>query len=485
MERFKIASLLIILLLGFFVRLYRFDNPIADWHAWRQADTSAVSRNFAENGFDVLHPRFDDLSNVASGIDNPDGFRFVEFPIYNFLQAASFKTIGILTLEEWGRLITIFASLLSSVFIYLIIKKRFGFTAGFFSAFFFLFLPYSIYFSRVILPDPSMVMASLGGIYFFELWLEKKLKIKNKKLKITPGIFFILSLLFTSISFLLKPYALFFTLPMIYLAYEKFGFDLFKKWQLWVFAALSIIPLFLWRLWMLNFPQGIPVSDWLFNGNGIRFRPSFFYWIFYERLAKLILGFWGIVIFVLAVFKIKKLKDLLFVSFFGLSSIIYVTVLATGNVQHDYYQILIIPSASIFLGLGASFLIERKNTFKKYIYTGILIACIILGFSYSWNLVKDYFNINNRSIILAGKAVDRLVSKDAKVLANYNGDTSFLYHTKRKGWASFQKGLDEMVGLGASYLILVNPTPADMELSKTYKVVEKTNQYVIFDLVRK
>src|SRR4030042_3564559 len=173
MERLKIASLLIILLLGFTVRLYRFDNPIADWHAWRQADTSAVSRNFVTNGFDLLHPRFDDLSNVASGIDNPDGFRFVEFPIYNLFQAGFYKTIGILTLEQWGRLVTIIASLLSSVFIYLLIKKRFGFTAGFFSAFSFLFLPYNIYFSRVILPDPSMVMASLGGVYFFQKWIER------------------------------------------------------------------------------------------------------------------------------------------------------------------------------------------------------------------------------------------------------------------------------------------------------------------------
>ncbi|OGH06244.1 MAG: hypothetical protein A2171_02970 [Candidatus Levybacteria bacterium RBG_13_35_9] len=478
MERLKIASLLIILLLGFTVRLYRFDNPIADWHAWRQADTSAVSRNFVTNGFDLLHPRFDDLSNVASGIDNPDGFRFVEFPIYNFFQAGLFKAIGIFTLEQWGRLVTIIASLLSSVFIYLLIKKRFGFTAGFFSAFFFLFLPYNIYFSRVILPDPSMVMASLGGVYFFQKWIERnKFSIFNFQ--------FSIALVFITSAFLLKPYALFFTLPMIYLAYEKFGFSFIKKWQLWIFAILCIIPVIWWRIWMLSYPQGIPASDWLFNGNGIRFRPSFFYWIFYERFAKLILGFWGIIIFVFAIFKINKTKDLLFVLSFGLSSLIYVAVIATGNVQHDYYQILIIPSISIILGLGATYFISQKETFKKYLYLGALIVCIVLGFAYSWNLVKDYFNINNNSIILAGKAVDRLVPKDALVLANYNGDTSFLYQTKRKGWASFEKGLDEMTILGASYLILVNPTPVDLELSKTYKIVEKTNAYVIFDLSEK
>ena len=77
----------LILIAGFVVRLYRFDNPIADWHSWRQADTSAVSRNFVQNGFDLLHPKFEDISNVPSGLDNPNGYRFVEFPIYNAFQA--------------------------------------------------------------------------------------------------------------------------------------------------------------------------------------------------------------------------------------------------------------------------------------------------------------------------------------------------------------------------------------------------------------
>src|SRR6266480_4600774 len=101
-----------ILIGGFLVRLYGFNKPIADWHSWRQADTSAVSRNFIKNGFDILHPRFDDLSNVPSGIyDNPKGYRFVEFPLYNIFQAGLFQLFPFFTLEEWGRIISIFSSL--------------------------------------------------------------------------------------------------------------------------------------------------------------------------------------------------------------------------------------------------------------------------------------------------------------------------------------------------------------------------------------
>ena len=89
MKIFKILSnayffLSIIILIGLFLRLYKIDSPIADWHSWRQADTAAVTRNFVKMGFTPFTPRFDDMSGIAEKpIANPGRFRFVEFPIYN------------------------------------------------------------------------------------------------------------------------------------------------------------------------------------------------------------------------------------------------------------------------------------------------------------------------------------------------------------------------------------------------------------------
>src|SRR3989344_4831251 len=117
--RREIIALFLILFFGFLVRLYKFSAPIADWHAWRQADTSSVSRNFIKFGFDLLHPRFDDLLNVPSGVhENPQGYRFVEFPIYNVAQAGLFKIFGYFTIEQWGRLVTIFSSLSTALLIF-------------------------------------------------------------------------------------------------------------------------------------------------------------------------------------------------------------------------------------------------------------------------------------------------------------------------------------------------------------------------------
>jgi len=477
--------LLVILIGGFIVRFYRFDNPIADWHSWRQSDTSAVSRNFVEHGFDLLHPRMNNISNVQSGLENPQGYFFVEFPIYNATQAGLYKIFGVLTLEEWGRIVTMIASVFAGLFLYLIVSRHSNKTAGLLAALFYLFIPYDIYYGRTILPDTSMVMALLGGIYFFDRWIE--ISIKYKVLSIKYWLYFVLVFFFTALAFLLKPYALFFVLPMVVIAYNRWKWKLLLQWPLWIFAIISVLPLAWWRIWMLQYPAGIPVNAWLFNGNGIRFRPSFFRWLFYERLTKLISGYVGVLFIFAGSYKLwlAKKERLFFLSFIA-SSLIYVCTIATGNVQHDYYQILVMPTVAICMGFGVLWFFDliHKYTSTTIAY-GMVGVGILLSFWFGWQQVQPYFDIDNPSIIAAGKAVQALTPKNALIIANYNGDSSFLYQTDRQGWASYEHSVSTLHKMGASYLALVNPTPQDMTWQKKYKVIAHTKQYVIFDLNKK
>jgi hypothetical protein len=470
--------LILILLIGFVVRLYRFDGPVADWHSWRQADTSAVSRNFVAEGFDLLHPKFDDLSNVPTGLyDNPQGYRFVEFPIYNVLQAGFFMVFGGLTIEEWGRLVTIFSAIFSAIFIFLIVKRRADTLSALLASLFFCILPFNIYYTRTLLPDPLGITFTLGSIYFFDLWVNaKKFSILNFN--------FLLALILSLSALLIKPFAIFYTLPLISIAYDKFGFDMLKKWQFYIFVFLSVLPFGLWRIWMAQYPEGIPQSNWLFNGNNIRFKGAFFQWIFATRIGQYILGFWGLPLFILGLVVNKK-NSLFFLSFVA-SSLAYVSVVATGNVQHGYYQLPLIPMISIYLGIGGAFLINPPKEFISRIKTiPIFIICVLFMLGFSWFIVRDFFNINNRSIVIAGEAVNKLTPKDARVIAPYEGDTSFLYQTKRKGWASFEKSLPELIKMGADYLVLVNPKKEDYGIGEKYKIISATSDYLLFDLHKK
>ena len=467
----------ILIIFSITVRFYKFDNPIADWHSWRQADTSSVSRNLLINKFDLLHPRFDDISNVPSGMDNPEGYRFVEFPIYNLFQAGLFMLIGIFTIEEWGRLVSIFSSSMSLIFIYYLVKKYINDRAGLFAGFFFAFIPFNIYYSRAVLPDPSMVMTTLGGIFFFDRWLEN-----NQKISIF-NINFLFSIIFITFALLLKPYSVFFLLPMIYLAFVRFKFMMMLKWQFWLFIILTLMPIIFWRIWMLQYPEGIPSNMWLFNAGNIRFKGSFFYWIFAERIGKLILGYWGVSLLILGIIRRIEGNKSNFFHMFIVSSLLYLIVLARGNVQHDYYQILIIPTICIFLGIGSDLLLSLQNIYF-YRRIGIFIFIIVSSFmlSFGWYYIRDFFSINNNSIVIAGNVVDKMIPKNAKVLAEYKGDTTFLYLTKRKGWASFEKPLPEMIKMGADYFILPNPSIKDFDIGKIYPIISSSKDYIIFKL---
>ncbi|PJE67394.1 hypothetical protein COU95_02655 [Candidatus Shapirobacteria bacterium CG10_big_fil_rev_8_21_14_0_10_40_9] len=473
---FEYFLLSIILIGAFLVRLYSIDSPLADWHSWRQADTSAVSRNFLKYSFDLLHPRFDDISNIPSGKENPQGWRMVEFPIYNFLQAKAASTFPQKSLEWWGRMISIIFSLGSLIFLYLITKKYLGPKIGLFSAFFFGFLPFNIFYSRVILPEPMMIFTSLGMIYLFSKWLE------DGKYSF---LYYLLSLILAGITFLLKPFGLFLFFPLVYLLWRRWQFGIFKKPHFYVYVLMSILPFVLWRVWIAQFPEGIPSFIWLLNEGGIRFKGAFFRWIFAERLGKLILGYWGLVFFTLGILTKPSKKDGWFFHWWLVAILFYFTVFAGGNVRHDYYQIIAIPVVCIFLAKGFNLFLNPPPNFSRLITFLLSLITLLFMFAFSWYEVRGFFNINHPEIVEAGKAVDRLVPKNAKVVAPYNGDTAFLYQTNRQGWPALVNSVDYLISKGANFYVSVSFDKETLELMKEYPILEKTDKYVILSFQEK
>lgn len=467
------VAIFVILVLGLVFRLYKIHNPIADWHSWRQADTSAVTRNYVKYGIDLLHPRYDDFSDVSGrGLFNPNGYRFVEFPIFNLLHLSLFNLYPKLTLEVWGRLTAALCSLVSGFLIYSYVGKKTKPIVGLLSAFFYLAIPYNIYFTRVVLPDPLMVTLYLAAIYFFDDWFQK-----------TRPVDLVLAIIFSATSILVKPVAGFFLFPIVFLAVKKYGKNVLKTYYLYFVGLVIIFPFILWRFWMNQYPQGIPASGWLLNGNGIRFKGAFFQWIFGQRLGDLILGNWGLFPFISGVLAAIALAPEFLV--WLLSSLIYLTVFATGNIQHDYYQIAIIPSVAIFLGLGTYYLFTKVGNFWQRFATGFLtLVSLTFMFAFSWYAIRGDYQVNHWEIVHAGQAVDKLVPKTAHVVAPYLGDTAFLYQTNRDGFPFMTMPIKDMIDrYNITYYVSVNYDDETNAIMKKYTVVEKTPEYVIVKLV--
>lgn len=471
---FEIIAVVLLLVLGFAVRTWKIGNPIADWHSWRQADTASVARIYRDEGINLLYPKYYDISTLQTGSYNPQGLRFVEFPIYSVIHAEAAKLVPQLSFEVWGRLISIICSLFSAYFLYRIGKKLSGKWVGLVAAFLFLFIPYNIYYSRVILPEPMGVALGVAALWFFMVFIE------NENIWVL-----FLSGILLALSSLLKPFIFVYALPMLYLAIKKYGFwGIFKKKALLVFADLALAPFFAWRIWENHYPTGIPGFDWAFNSDGIRFRPAFWFWIFGERIGKLILGVWGMVPFSVGLIKTKKsnLTGLMFV----IGVLLYVFIIATANVRHDYYQILLVPALALVTAQGVIELWNAENM-NKVIARVLCVFSVFVMLVIGYVQAKDYYQINHYEIVVAGQAVDKLTPKNAIVIAPYNGDTAFLYQTKRYGFPIVDRSFDEMINkYHASIFVTVNfGDPDTAYVENHYKVLEKTGTYMIADLTQK
>src|SRR3989344_2198082 len=465
-----------VLILGLLLRLYKINNPIADWHSWRQADTSSVTRSYVDKGINLLFPRYHDISTTQTGKFNPEGYRFVEFPIYNVVHTLLTENFNFLTLEVWGRLLSVFFALVTTVFIYLLGKRFLGVWGGILASFFYVVLPYNIYFTRVILPEPMAVMFAVASLWAFITYIDSN---KNWRLYFS-GLLFALALL-------VKPYVIFYSVPMIYLLLNKFKIkEIFRNAKLIIplllFTDIVLVPLIAWRGWISNYPEGIPHFGWVFNGDDIRFKPSFWSWIFGERLSWLILGGWGLVPFSFGL--MKRLKNSYFTHFFLLGMFFYVSVVATANVRHDYYQTLVIPAVSLILAQGCIILWESSQ-FNKLLSRGLLVFSIGLAINNGLIKIKEFYKINHPEIIIAGQSVDRLTPKNALVIAPYNGDSAFLYQTKRWGWPFVDRPIEELIENGADYYVSVNFDAQTNEFINKFETVQKKDQYLILSLQKR
>lgn len=507
--------LLLIIFLAFILRLYKINNSLLDWHAFRQADTASVTREFLKQGLNILKPRYHDLSNIQSGYENPQGWRMVEFPLISFTIALIIKIFPIIDLVIFSRLCSILASLITIIYLFYFVKKNFSLRAAFYSALVAATLPYVIFYSRVVLPEPFLICFLMAAIFHFDQFLAT-----TKKMLFNHH--FYLSLLFLALAFLHKPFVVFFIPVFLTLMIINHQLGFFKKSSFYFYVFLSIIPFIIWRLWIKQFTTGIPVSNWLFNSDGIRLRPDWFRWLFFERISKLMLGYIGLLPIIMSFTHIKKNKSSLIIASFCLSSLLYLIIIATGNVRHDYYQNLLIPGIIISFGVGCDFLTDKINRkyqkIAKKIDLGLLVNLVIIisssflafyglnlkkidqlisenlsksklgivsylsKFQFSLEGIKGYYNINHWEYMRAGKMVDLLTNEDALVIAPAQGDTQFLFQTNRRGWP-IGFNIKDKIEKGASIYVTTTDDNEARDLQNKYHTLYQNQEFLILYLL--
>ncbi|MDD3532257.1 MAG: glycosyltransferase family 39 protein [Candidatus Shapirobacteria bacterium] len=475
MNKKQLIFLILVFLLALTLRLYKINSPLADWHSWRQADTASISRNFIKEGFSPLYPKFDSFYALNSyGDKNVNRYFFAEFPLYNIMAHPLYLFFGVK--ESLLRLLSAFFSSASAIALFFLVKKYSSRLTAYLSALFWAIIPFNVYYGRVTMADPLHVFLSILALLLTTVWLEKK----TLSSLIPAGITLALAIL-------TKPYGIVLGLPIVVLLLTSWGKELKKNW-FWVlvFGFLSLTPYLLWKWHIDHYPEGQFGTVWLFNSTNIRFTGAFFRWIIFERINKLILGGGGFVLFFIGLVCPKSKKEWLFYLSWLTALAIFITVIASGNVTHDYYQLPLVPILAILAAKGVEFTLKiGQGLLRKTFNFGMVISLTAMMLAFGWFEIRGFYQINNPAIVEAGQFVDQNLPQEARVIAPYNWDPAFLYQTNRWGWPEITESIEEMIKKGATHYVSVNYDEKTKEVMKQYSIVEENERFVVVELTEK
>lgn len=113
----------------------------------------------------------------------------------------------------------------------------------------------------------------------------------------------------------------------------------------------------------------------------------------------------------------------------------------------------------------------------------LAIFLIVITYYLTWNEIKGLYQVNNWAIVHAGIHADKLLPKDAVVLAPYQGDSAFLYQINRNGFTLIRNSVEEMRrDDGVNFYVSTSKDTKTAWLMEKYKTLVEDPEYIIIDL---
>ncbi len=474
---------ILLLALGGLLRLIDITDPPLDFHSSRQLRNSLVARDIYYSLLPSATPEQRDLaSSFASAVGK------YEPPVIESIVAVTYLFTGgenIASARIWETLFWI----LAGIALFDLMRRAVSPWAALIGLAYYLVLPFSVEVSRSFQPDPLMTSAFVIGVYFLYRWSEEQ----TWKWAILAGIFL-------GFATFVKIVIVFFVgaaaIALVLFTLKK---DFWKSKQVWVMAAIMVLPALLFYV-LLN--QG-------------RSTEYFFSWTvsliklisstdFYTKWLAFIGSLFGFTMIFLSIaggfLATPRLRWLLISLWIGY--LLYGLTLPFQMYTHSYYHIQLIPIVA--LGLAAAFnpLIESaavQSVAGRVGFIAVIVA--VIGFQ-SWVsrsvLVAESFRHEPAFWQQVGEAIPT----DAKVISltqdygfrlmlyGWRKVTLWPYSTElaevRNGKVDFANRFDELT-VGRDYFLVtafgqLDKQPSLKKLLDAYPIAIEGDGYVLYDL---
>jgi len=343
--------------------------PAVGTHVWRQCNTLAVARNYAEEDMRIWLPRIDKRYKF-SGVTGPS------FTLYEYGLACIYKLTGFShTAHRWWSL---FISFFSISGLFLLVRSFFSETRiALFSAAFLIAIPEFYYHSINAVPDLLALSFMLWGWLFFRFWIAKA-ELFN----------WLFASILLTLAGMVKLQFLIAGVPL--------GIELVKKgvfqnrrwlWSSILTALLTTAACAGWYAWA----RYLTFKDWLNEFvHDVRIPDSvstFFRqwfqnawsdvpetWVGYVMLPLLLLG-------LIILFRTKRSRIYAIGTFAG-AFVIYF-LLQSQFLKHGYYILFMAPFIVLTAAVGANRVIPQG---KNYLFAFLFIGAL------TWSWIRMHRN---------------------------------------------------------------------------------------------
>jgi 4-amino-4-deoxy-L-arabinose transferase-like glycosyltransferase len=430
MPRYRIIWILALALIP---RLVHIHAPVIGMHAWRQADTAAIARNYYEGGFRFGHPQVDWGGATNGEIE-------CEFPAYPFAIACLYKLFG--PREAAARGLSILGSLVMIAAMYALVRRTDSERTALWAAFLLAVLPLSIYYGRTIMPESWMLAFSALGILFLLEWRSTDGIRGTWPLLVSAGL--------VSAACLLKIPCLYLGLPLIYVMYSKLGSRFLARWEPWVYAALVLTPVAIWyrHAHGILARTGLTFGIWEYGsdkwGNwGLVATAGFWNKILFKSLAERHLTWAGFILLLIGLFLKRRSGRERLYDFWAAGLLVYLLIVTRGNFVHEYYQLPFLLPFVVFMArplarfAGLERPVDGGRHLRRGRFTIGLAALVIAVLSLSASRLEAYWKKEAPSRSAEYALAERIRAATApadRIIALDFGDPTLLYLAHRKGW---------------------------------------------------
>jgi 4-amino-4-deoxy-L-arabinose transferase-like glycosyltransferase len=501
-------SLALILLLCFAIRIWTIGSPALDRTHWKEIDYLMVSSNYWANGYDFVHP---EISWPAE----PPRVTAMELPLVPFVAGLTYKIIGFNAYSV--RLITLFAFLLITVYVFRLVKRELGPLAGLIAAMASAIMPLYHMFGKILFSEPLMIALSVMSLFHYAEWVDYQ---KRRDWFLAMASF--------SLAVALKLEPLFLLLPLLWTAFRSYRWEIGRYRSFILLVGCAFILPVAWYSYAFYLANHFLDVFGVFGGKAFGGHDKFqtltmlsdpaWYKTMIGRIGGNILGgkigallcLAGVIV----AFRLKKTN--LFFAYL-LSVGMYFGIVAEGQIDAPYRQLNAIPPLSMFVGLGAigivAFGASWLDSFKGILVNTpwrvkiSLVLCVVLilaigirnhklvfkrdssvpAWGEKWELaqeIKKHADVNSKLVTVGEYTIH---------VGGYDLSPVLYYYSGLQGW-TLQKGeweiqrVQSLVKKGATHFTAFQMSrepeaaPFLREMKAHYRILYEDEEKFLLDL---